>query len=107
MTAPSRLARLLCRIGAVQGVAALAWAWAFAPRAPWIAGVGAALILFLAPVVLGIEFVLLARVAKADGRVVAPSAADLLRAWAAETAQLFRVFYWRQPLRWRGRDNDG
>jgi triacylglycerol esterase/lipase EstA (alpha/beta hydrolase family) len=100
MPRTSKLARLLLTIGLVQAGAALAW-WAWwGERAPLGAWSGVLLLLSLAPVVLAIEFVLLGVVARNDD-VPRASPADLLRAWIGETRQLFRVFYWRQPLRWR------
>jgi pimeloyl-ACP methyl ester carboxylesterase len=101
MSRASRLARLLRTVGLAQAVAALAWLAWWGPRAPIVAWGGAAFVLFLSPVVLAVEFVLLAGVARADRNVPRASACQLARAWAGETRQLFRVFYWRQPLRWR------
>jgi len=101
MPAHSQLARLLRRIGYVQAAAALAWLAWWLERAPVLAWSGFALLLLLVPIVLAIEFVLLAIVARGDQDVPDASAGQLARAWLGETSQLFRVFYWRQPLRWR------
>ncbi|RYF36702.1 MAG: alpha/beta fold hydrolase [Comamonadaceae bacterium] len=101
MTVPSRLAWLLRTVCAVQVAAivlVVAWRWPDAPLQAIAAGLGIALI---APVVLGIEFVLLAIVARSDATVPRATSRQLLSAWASETANLLRVFYWRLPFRWR------
>ncbi|MCG2591610.1 alpha/beta fold hydrolase [Ramlibacter sp. XY19] len=105
MPVRSQLARLLRRMGYVQAVAALAWLAFWASRAPALAWTGFVLLLLLAPIVLAIEFALLALVARGDRDVPDASPAQLLRAWLGETRQLFQVFYWRQPLRWREVDD--
>jgi predicted alpha/beta hydrolase family esterase len=101
MQAPSKLARLLRRIGLVQAVAALAWLACWMGSLPGLAWSGFLLLLLLAPVVLAIEFVLLGVVVRGDRDVPRATAGQLARAWMGETRQLFSVFYWRQPLRWR------
>ena len=101
MRRSSQLARLLCAIGLLQAVAALAWWAAWRTGAPRVAWGGAFALLLLPPLVLAIEFVLLAVVAANDAGVPRATVPQLLRAWWGETRQLFRVFYWRQPLRWR------
>lgn len=101
MSRSSRAARFLRGVGCLQVLAAAVWAFAWTPERPWTAATGAGVILLLPPIVLAIEFVLLAFVARADGRVPLASPLALLRAWCAETAQLYRVFHWRQPLHWR------
>ena len=101
MPSASRLALLLRAVGCLQFAAASAWAFCWWPHAPLAAALGALLILLAAPLVLAIEFVLLAAVSRADARMTRPRVADLVRAWLRETGQLFRVFYWRQPLLWR------
>jgi triacylglycerol esterase/lipase EstA (alpha/beta hydrolase family) len=101
MPSASRLALLLRAAGCLQVAAASAWALCWWLHAPWAAALGALAILGVAPLVLAFEFVLLAAVSRADARTMRPRIIDLLRAWLAETGQLFRVFYWRQPLRWR------
>ena len=67
------------------------WGWAMA---------GAALVLFGYALVLGLEFVLLA---KAHGDDPAPRAttAQLVRAWWGEVRSAPRVFCWQQPFRSR------
>lgn len=101
MPRSSRMARLLLAIGLVQLAAAagwLAWRW---PAAPVQALAGAALVVLVAPIVLAIEFVLLAIVGRSHPDVPAPGALQLAAAWAGETCRLFQVFYWRIPFRWR------
>jgi pimeloyl-ACP methyl ester carboxylesterase len=105
MPARSQLARLLRRIGYVQSAAALAWLVFWLQRSPGLAWGGFALLLLLAPIVLALEFGLLAWIARGDGDVPDASIAQLARAWLGETRQLFQVFYWRQPLRWRAVDD--
>jgi hypothetical protein len=105
MPARSQLARLLRRIGYVQAAAALGWLAFWLGRAPALAWSGFLLLLLLAPLVLAIEFALLAVFARGDHDVPDASLAQLLRAWLGETRQLFRVFYWRQPLRWDAMDD--
>jgi triacylglycerol esterase/lipase EstA (alpha/beta hydrolase family) len=101
MPSASRLALLLRLVGCLQGAAACAWALWCWPRAPAAAVAGTLLILLAAPLVLAIEFALLAAVTRAHPRPARASVAQLARAWLGETCQQFRVFYWRQPLRWR------
>ena len=101
MPSASRLALLLRAVGCLQAAAALAAALCWWSRTPVAAALGALLILFAAPIVLASEFVLLAAVTRADKRVPRAPGTQLASAWLAETCQLFRVFYWRQPLRWR------
>lgn len=97
----SSLARLLRALGILQLAALAAWvAWHWPDRPGW-AGAGALAIAGIAPIVLALEFGLLARVPPGDPSVPRPSAAQVLRAWWAEVRQLHRVFYWRLPFRWR------
>jgi triacylglycerol lipase len=97
----SSLARLLQLSVSVQVAAAGAWAaWRW-PASPLQALSGVALIALLGPIVLAVEGALSAVVSRADARVPAPSAGQLLHAWLAESAHLFRAFWWRQPFRWR------
>lgn len=101
MVATSRLAWLLRAVGVLQLAAIagfLAWHW---PSSPVLAVSGAVLLASIAPIVLGIEFLLLAWVGRADRSVPAAGAASLLAAWLGEVRSLFRVFYWRLPFRWR------
>lgn len=100
MPTHSRLARLLRAILALQLAATLAWlAWRWPASVPQ-ALAGAALIVLIAPIVLGIEFMLLAAVARSDPTARA-SARSLFLAWVGECRELFRVFYCRLPFRWR------
>lgn len=101
MASHSRLARLLGFYCLLQVLASLAWALWRWPVSPAQAIAGAALILCIGPIVLGIEFLLLARTAHADARVPAPTATQLVSAWWSESLHLYRVFCWRQPFRWR------
>lgn len=96
----SRLARLLRTVIAIQAAAIAAfvsWRW---PVAPAQAVLGAAAIACIAPIVLAIEFALLAVVGRSDHAVPRATARQLLRAWWGEAGCLFRVFYWRLPFRW-------
>lgn len=101
MPAPSRLARLLRGIIALQGLAIIglaAWRW---PSAPLQAIAGAFAVAAIAPMVLAFEFLLLALVARSDPRVPPAAGPQLLRAWLGEVRSLLQVFYWRLPFRWR------
>lgn len=96
----SRLARLLQFVCFLQLGLALAWmAWSWS--APAAAVAGALLVLGVAPVILGIELLIVSRVARSDPAAPPPSAAQLLRAWVSESVQWYQVFCWRQPFRWR------
>lgn len=64
-----------------------AWAWA-----------GAALILLGHMLVLGVEFVMLFVIQRAEP-VTRPDTSQLLRAWWGESACAATVFFWRQPFR--------
>lgn len=101
MPACSRLARLLrfvCALQLAAVIGVLVWQW---PSSPAQAVLGAALIACIAPIVLAIEFLLLARVARGDPAVPVATSRALLRAWLGEVQNLVRVFYWRLPFRWR------
>ena len=105
MPRQSSLARLLQWSVLWQLVSAAGWAaWRW-PVSPLQALGGVALIAMLGPMVLAIEGVLSAVVSSDDGRVPTPTAWQLLRAWGAESAHLFRAFWWRQPFRWRALDD--
>lgn len=100
MPSRSSLARLLQVATLAQLAFALAWlAWRW-PASPAQAVLGALLIVFIAPAVMALEFAIVSRVGRAEP-VPQPAAGQLLRAWLAESAHLFRTFYWRQPYRWR------
>ncbi|MFL5463459.1 MAG: hypothetical protein ACJ8AC_05445, partial [Gemmatimonadaceae bacterium] len=99
MPSRSSLARLLqfsCLFQIGLAVAWLVGRW----TTPVEALLGAALIMFVAPLALAAEFAIVWRVGRTDP-APKPTAAQLLRAWVAETLHLFRTFYWRQPFRWR------
>lgn len=101
MPGSSRLARLLQATGAAQLAAAVAWfAWRW-PAAPAQAIAGAALVVFIAPLVLGVEFAMLAAISRTDPGVPVPSVGQLCRAWWSETVHMFHTFWWRQPFRWK------
>jgi triacylglycerol lipase len=100
MPGTSRLARLLqfsCLTQLATAFAWLAWRW---PASPLQALAGALLIPLLAPIVLGIELMVVAAVARGDAPVPIPTATQLARAWTSETVHWFRTFWWRQPFRW-------
>jgi triacylglycerol lipase len=101
----SRLARLLQWTCAMQLFAAAAWFFWRWPASAAQAFVGAALILLLAPLVLGLELCIVAVIARADHAVPIPSARQLLRAWLSESVHWYRTFCWRQPFRWRQLDD--
>jgi hypothetical protein len=101
MPGSSRLARLLqaacfAQLGAAAGW--LAWRWTASPLQ---AITGAALIVFVGPLVLAIEFACLAAIARSNDGLPRPTFLGLARAWLAETLDLYRTFWWRQPFRWR------
>lgn len=101
MPGSSRLARLLqisCIVQLALAAAWLLWRW---PASPAQAVLGALLIPMIAPLVLGIELLVVSRVARTDAPVPVPTALQLLHAWATETRHWFRTFWWRQPFRWR------
>jgi hypothetical protein len=78
------------------------WRW---PASPLQAAAGIALVVLAGPIVLAVEAILSAIVSAGDARVPAPSPAQVLRAWLAESVHLFRAFWWRQPFRWRAVDD--
>jgi triacylglycerol esterase/lipase EstA (alpha/beta hydrolase family) len=105
MPGSSRLARLLqvsCVLQLCIAAAWLAWRWAGSPGQ---AVLGALLVPMVAPLVLGIELLVVRRVARTDPGVPVPAARQLLAAWGTETLHWFRTFWWRQPFRWRAVDD--
>lgn len=106
MPGHSRLARLLQVSCVLQLAVALAWAIGRWPASPLQAVFGALLVPLIAPLVLGLELVVVSRVSRRDPLVPVPSAGQLLAAWAIETAHWFRTFWWRQPFRWRALPDD-
>ena len=99
MPSTSRLARLQQAVVLGLVVAAALWAvhWWSGHRV--LAVVGAASILVLHAVVLGLEFVLLALASDGDP-TPRPRAIEMVRAWWRESVQGVRVFGWRQPFAW-------
>lgn len=97
---PSSLARLQQAVAALLALAGAWVAWMLWPVHPALAVAGAVAVAGGHAVVLGLEFLMLPWVARADAVPVAP-ARLLLRAWLAETLQAWRVFLWRQPFRCR------
>lgn len=78
---------------------ALAWAaWFLHLDRPWLAGLGAALILLGYALFMAGEFVLVAIVNRRDPAPRA-SAGQLLQAWWGEVTTAPAVFCWRQPFR--------
>lgn len=70
------------------------------PDHPWLAvAIGLAVLMVHLPI-LGLEFLLLSCLAKADP-VTRPGWPVLLRAWFTEAAHYLRVFGWQQPFRWQ------
>lgn len=93
------LARLQRFTQLVLFLLAAAWAGGALSRGhPWIATIGAALILGSFVVVLAFEFVLVALV-HGDDPAPRPSPWALLRAWLTECITSARVFGWWQPWR--------
>jgi triacylglycerol lipase len=81
------------------------WAAVHWSRSPAVAVIGLLLIWFGYALVLAFEFIALAIVGR-DDLAPAPSAAQLLRAWAAETWWNAVVFAWWQPFRWNALPDD-
>lgn len=96
----SALARLEQAVVFALVAGALAWlAWHW-ERSPRLAVAGAIAILFTHSFFLAAEFILLKLLGAGPG-VPHPTWLQAVRAWWAETAMAVRVFYWRQPFRWR------
>ena len=70
------------------------------PQSPLAAIAGALGIAFGYSFFLAVELLLLRLVGVGEG-VPQPTASQLIRAWWGETCMAARVFYWRQPFRWR------
>jgi pimeloyl-ACP methyl ester carboxylesterase len=105
MPRSSRLARLLqlsCAFQLAVAAAWLAWRW---PVSPPQAVLGALLVPLAAPLVLGIELLVVRQVARTDPGVPIPTAMQLLAAWRKEIFEWFRVFWYRQPFRWGACDD--
>lgn len=101
----SRLARLLQFTCGLQLGVAGAWLAGWWAASPAWALAGAILVLGIAPLILGIELLIVARVARTDRATPRPRAGQLLRAWISESAHWYRTFCWRQPFRWRAEDD--
>ncbi|MEJ6020980.1 esterase/lipase family protein [Ramlibacter sp. PS4R-6] len=100
MPSHSALARLQQVIAVGLLAVALAWfAWRW-PASPAWAVLGALAIVFSYSFFLAAEFVLLKTVGARDP-APRPSWGDAVRAWWGETCTTPRVFFWRQPFRWR------
>jgi pimeloyl-ACP methyl ester carboxylesterase len=100
MPSHSALARLQQGITLTLVLAAAAfatWRW---PVSPVGALLGVAAIVFSYSFFLAVEFILL-KVAGSNDPAPRPSWSDVLRAWWGETFTTPRVFFWRQPFRWR------
>jgi hypothetical protein len=100
MPAHSSLARLQQAIVvALLAIIAgwIAWQW---DRSPAVGGAGAVLVAFAYSAFLALEFVLLKVTQRAEA-AAAPTWGEVVRAWWGETWTTPRVFYWRQPFRWR------
>jgi hypothetical protein len=105
MATHSRLARLQQVLTLSLVAAALAWlAWSL-PAHPGRALAGLLLITFGHAIFLGLEFVFMAAVSRRDVPP-RPAAAELVRAWWAEALHAPRVFFWRQPFRWRAEPDE-
>jgi triacylglycerol esterase/lipase EstA (alpha/beta hydrolase family) len=100
MPSHSALARLQQAITTALVVLSCAWfSWQW-PQAPITAVAGAVAIFFSYSLFLAAEFVLL-KVAGSSDPAPAPSWLDIARAWIGETFTTPRVFFWRQPFRWK------
>jgi triacylglycerol esterase/lipase EstA (alpha/beta hydrolase family) len=96
----SSLARLQQATTIVLLVISISWLARQWARSPALAIAGALAIFFSYSFFLAIECVLVKFVSKNDP-APAPTWADLLRAWWAETWIALIVFFWRQPFRWK------
>ena len=95
------LARLQTCIAVTLLLLAAGWLWFTVPAGRWGLAVGGLLVLGGGhAVVLGLEFLLVARLNRADPAPPA-SAAQRWRAWWAECLSAPHVFLWRQPFRSR------
>jgi pimeloyl-ACP methyl ester carboxylesterase len=100
MPSRSSLARLQQAIVLVLAAVSSAWiAWQW-HRSPVAAIGGALLLVFAYSLFLAAEFILL-KVAGGDRHTPPPTWGEAIRAWWGETCTTPRVFYWRQPFRWR------
>lgn len=107
MPGHSRLARLLQVLCLLQLATATTWLAVVWSSSPAKAVAGAMLILGIAPVILGIELMIVPWIARTDRATPRPGAAQLLRAWISESTHWYRTFCWRQPFRWRAEADAG
>jgi pimeloyl-ACP methyl ester carboxylesterase len=85
---------------AVTSGAALFWLLLFWDRSRWLGVAGTLVIVLSYALVLALEFVVSARVSRAD--VLPPAkVAAWIGAWWREVLTTPQVFCWRQPFRWR------
>ncbi len=89
---------VLLGLWAVLGL--LGWLWG---AAAWLL-LGMLLLALLHVPLMALEFALLRRIGR-DDPAPRPSAAELLRAWAAEVTGAVRTFAWELPWRWRRFDD--
>ena len=100
MPSHSALARLQQAIASGLFLLALAWlVWRW-PVSPVAAIAGAVAIVFSYAFFLAAEFVILKLTAARDP-APQPSWAEVAKAWWGEAGMTPRVFFWRQPFRWR------
>jgi predicted alpha/beta hydrolase family esterase len=105
VTTHSSLARLQQLTTCAVAAAALGWLAWHLPQRPLLAASGALLICFGFSIVLAAEFLLLRLVGRNDP-APPPSLWQLLAAWWRETGWGLRIFYWRQPFRWRAEPDE-
>jgi triacylglycerol lipase len=89
----------------------LSWAALCALTALWLAGwwrhspgvavVGAALLLAMPSLTLGLELCIACRIGQHDSAAPRPSTGQWLRAWLSEVRHFHAAFCWRQPFAWR------
>lgn len=93
----ARLQQITVLLLLTAGVAWAAW-FARAGHPFWAAG-GVWVIVFGYAAFLGLEFVLLGLMGRAEASVPVPTTRQLISAWWAEVQAAPRVFFWRQPFR--------
>ena len=100
MPSSSRLARLEQVLVCCIVAAALGWTWLQWRHSPWLAAMGAIAILFSYALLIAVQCALLWSQRRGDP-ALRPTLVELVRAWWGEIGQVPRVFFWRQPFRWR------
>jgi pimeloyl-ACP methyl ester carboxylesterase len=100
MQSRSSLAHLLQAISLLLVSAAAAWLVWHWNTSPLLGVLGFFAIALAHSLVLAIEFVAL-RILGGDEGVSQPTWREVGRAWLGETVMALRVFFWRQPYRWR------